>query len=122
MTDSRTAITERLDKNDNLLPGLNSWSVFTCTEDQKTSHLAGDMGEVETWIQRLLLAQAPVSGRTRVEVHLHSPSTNLPLIFAAPESNQFPLIDFPIHIPLELLGEEARLNVLTCISLEHKVS
>ena len=122
MTDSRTAITERLDKNDNLLPGLNSWSVFTCTEDQKTSHLAGDMGEVETWIQRLLLAQAPVSGRTRVEVHLHSPSTNLPLIFAAPESNRFPLIDFPIHIPLELLGEEARLNVLTCISLEHKVS
>ena len=122
MIDSRTAITGRLHKNDNLLPGLNSWSVFTCTEDQKTSHLAGDMDEVETWIQRLLLAQAPVSGPTRVEVHLHSPSTNLPLIFAAPESNQFPLIDFPIHIPLELLGEEARLNVLTCISLEHKVS
>ena len=122
MIDSRTTITERLDKNDNLLPGLNSLSVFTCTEDQKTSHLAGDMDEVETWIQRLLLAQAPVSGRTHVEVHLHSPSTNLPLIFAAPESNQFPLIDFPIHIPLELLGEEARLNVLTCISLEYKVS
>ena len=80
------------------------------------------MDEVETWIQRLLLAQAPVLGPTRVEVHLHSPSTNLPLIFAAPESNRFPLIDFPIHIPLELLGEEARLNVLTCISLEHKVS
>ena len=122
MIDSRTAITGRLHKNDNLLPCLNSWSVFTCTEDKKTSHLAGDMGEVETWIQRLLLAQAPVPGPTRVEVHLHSPSTNLPLIFAAPESNRFPLIDFPIHIPLELLGEEARLNVLTCISLEHKVS
>ena len=122
MIDSRTAITGRLHKNDNLLPGLNSWSVFTCIEDKKTSHLAGDMDEVETWIQRLLLAQAPVSGRTRVEVQLHSPSTYPPLIFAAPESNRFPLIDFPIHIPLELLGEEARLNVLTCISLEHKVS
>ena len=53
MIDSRTAITGRLDKNDNLFRGLNSWSVFTCTEDQKTSHLAGDMGEVETWIQQL---------------------------------------------------------------------
>ena len=121
MIDSRTGITGRLDKNDNLLPGLNSWSVFTCTEDQKTSHLAGDMDEVETWIQRLLLAQAPVSGRTRVEVQLHSPSTYPPLIFAAPESNRFPLIDFPIHIPLELLGVETCLKVLTCILLEHKV-
>ncbi|KAJ7370994.1 DEATH domain [Desmophyllum pertusum] len=79
MIDSRTGITGKCDKNDNIVPGLNSWSVFTCTEDQKTSHLAHDMEEVETWIQRLLLAQAPVPGRTRVEVHLHSPDTYPPL-------------------------------------------
>lgn len=122
MIDSRTGITGKCDKNDNIVPGLNSWSVFTCTEDQKTSHLAHDMEEVETWIQRLLLAQAPVPGRTRVEVHLHSPDTYPPLTFAMPELNRFSLIDFPIHIPLELLGVETCLKVLTCILLEHKVS
>ncbi|KAK2569106.1 MAP kinase-activating death domain protein [Acropora cervicornis] len=122
MIDSRTGLTSKLDKNDNIVPGINSWSVFTCTEDQKTSHLASDMDEVETWIQRLLLAQAPVAGRTRVELHLHSPDTYTPLTFALPETNRFPLIDFPIHIPLELLGVETCLKVLTCILLEHKVS
>lgn len=122
MIDSRTGLIIKLDKNDNIVPGLNSWPVFTCTEDQKTSHLANDMDEVETWIQRLLLAQAPVPGRTRVELHLHSPDTYPPLTFAVPETNRFPLIDFPIHIPLELLGVETCLKVLTCILLEHKVS
>ncbi|XP_068760950.1 MAP kinase-activating death domain protein-like isoform X2 [Montipora capricornis] len=121
MIDSRTGLITKLDKNDNIIPGINSWSVFTCTEDQKTSHLANDMEEVETWIQRLLLAQAPVAGRTRVELHLHSPETYPPLTFALPESNRFPLVDFPIHIPLELLGVETCLKVLTCILLEHKV-
>ena len=121
MIDSRTGI-NKCDKNDNVVQGLNSWSVFTCTEDQKTSSLAGDMEEVETWIQRLLLAQAPVPGRSRVELQLHSPDSYPPLTFAIPESNRFPLMDFPIHIPLELLGVETCLKVLTCILLEHKVS
>lgn len=123
MIDSRTGIGGKgLDKNDNIVPGLHSWSVFTCTEDQKTSHLARDMEEVETWIQRLLLAQAPMPGRTRVELHLHSPDSYPPLTFAMPELNRFSLVDFPIHIPLELLGVETCLKVLTCILLEHKVS
>ena len=123
MIDSRTGIGGKgLDKNDNIVPGLHSWSVFTCTEDQKTSHLARDMEEVETWIQRLLLAPAPMPGRTRVEVHLHSPDSYPPLTFAMPELNRFSLVDFPIHIPLELLGVETCLKVLTCILLEHKVS
>lgn len=122
MIDSRTGINGKCDKNENIIPGLNSWPVFTCTEDQKTSHLARDMEEVETWIQRLLLAQAPVPGKTRVEVQLHSPDTYSPLIFAMPELNRFSLVDFPIHIPLELLGVETCLKVLTCILLEHKVS
>ncbi|XP_078346326.1 MAP kinase-activating death domain protein-like isoform X2 [Oculina patagonica] len=120
MIDSRIG-GKGLDKNDNVVPGLHSWSVFTCTEDQKTSHLARDMEEVETWIQRLFLAQAPISGRTRVEVHLHSPESYPPLTFAMPELNRFSLVDFPIHIPLELLGVETCLKVLTCILLEHKV-
>ena len=119
MIDSRVGV---FDKNDNLIPGLNSWSVFTCTEDQKTSPLADDMAEVETWIQRLLLAPAPVAGKTRVEVELLSPNTYPLLTFAIPESHRFALIDFPVHIPLELLGVETCLKVLTCILLEHKVS
>lgn len=121
MIDSRTGINSKCDKNDNIIPGLNSWPVFTCTEDQRASHLARDMEEVETWIQRLFLAQAPVPGKTRVEVQLHSPEIYSPLTFAMPESNRFSLVDFPIHIPLELLGVETCLKVLTCILLEHKV-
>lgn len=121
MIDSRVG-RDSYDKNDNLIPGLDSWSVFTCTEDQKTSPLAEDMAEVETWIQRLLLAPAPLPGRTKVEVELLCPNLYPPLTFAMPESHRFPLIDFPVHIPLELLGVETCLKVLTCILLEHKVS
>ncbi|PFX25764.1 MAP kinase-activating death domain protein [Stylophora pistillata] len=121
MIDSRTGINRKCDKNDNIIPDLNSWPVFTRTGDQRASHLARDMEEVETWIQRLFLAQAPVPGKTRVEVQLHSPEIYSPLTFAMPESNRFSLVDFPIHIPLELLGVETCLKVLTCILLEHKV-
>lgn len=109
------------DKNENVVPGLESWSVFTCTEDPKLSHLKEEMSEIEIWIQRLLLAPAPVQGRTKVNMELLCPETYPSLIFSTPEHSRFPLIDFPVHIPLELLGVETCLKVLTCILMEHKV-
>ena len=112
---------EKFDKNDNFIPGLHSWSVLTCSEDPKISPLAGDIEDVETWVQRLLQAPSAIPGRTRVEVELLPPSSYPPLSFALPESYRFPLIDFPVHIPFELLGVETCLKVLTCILLEHKV-
>ena len=112
---------EKFDKNDNFIPGLHSWSVLTCSEDPKISPLAADIEDVETWVQRLLQAPSAIPGRTRVEVELLPPSSYPPLSFALPESYRFPLIDFPVHIPFELLGVETCLKVLTCILLEHKV-
>ncbi|XP_031564947.1 MAP kinase-activating death domain protein-like isoform X2 [Actinia tenebrosa] len=120
MIDSRVGKTSN-DKNENTIPGLESWSVFTCTEDPKLSALAEEMAEIETWIHRLLLAPAPMQGRTKVNMELLCPETYPSLLFSSPENSRLPLIDFPVHIPLELLGVETCLKVLTCILLEQKV-
>ena len=45
-----------------------------------------------------------------------------PLLFALPDHTRFTLIDYPLHLPLELLGVETCLKVLTAIMLEFKVS
>ena len=44
-----------------------------------------------------------------------------PLVFALPDHTRFSLVDFPLHLPLELLGVDTCLKVLSCIMLEHKV-
>ena len=44
-----------------------------------------------------------------------------PLVFALPEHTRFSLVDFPLHLPLELLGVDTCLKVITCIMLENKV-
>jgi hypothetical protein len=44
-----------------------------------------------------------------------------PLLFALPDHTRFTLIDFPLHLPLELLGVDTCLKVLTAIMLEYKV-
>ena len=44
-----------------------------------------------------------------------------PLLFALPDHTRFSLIDFPLHLPLELLGVDTCLKVLTAIMLEYKV-
>jgi hypothetical protein len=43
------------------------------------------------------------------------------LIFALPDHTRFSLVDFPLHLPLELLGVDICLKVLTLILLENKV-
>ena len=45
-----------------------------------------------------------------------------PLLFALPDHTRFTMIDFPLHLPLELLGVDTALKVLTAIMLEYKVS
>jgi len=44
-----------------------------------------------------------------------------PLIFALPDHTRFSLVDFPLHLPLELLGVDTCLKVLTVIMMEHKL-
>lgn len=80
-----------------------------------------DVREIETWILRLLSAPVPVPGRTRVEMEVLEPSILPPFVFALPDHTRFSLVDFPLHLPLELLGVDTCLRVLTLILLENKV-
>ncbi|XP_048518295.1 MAP kinase-activating death domain protein isoform X6 [Dendroctonus ponderosae] len=98
------------------------WSVLTGqSSDGASSIVLHDVKEIETWILKLLSAPVPIPGKTRVEVEVLSPSVYEPLVFALPSHTRFTLVDFPLHLPLELLGVETCVKVLTIILLENKV-
>ncbi|GJQ84730.1 hypothetical protein Trydic_g21135 [Trypoxylus dichotomus] len=98
------------------------WSVITSQASESTpSIVLHDVREIETWILRLLSSPVPIPGKTKVEVEVLSPSVYQPLVFALPDHTRFTLVDFPLHLPLELLGVDTCLKVLTLILLENKV-
>ncbi|XP_031825818.1 rab3 GDP-GTP exchange factor isoform X7 [Nomia melanderi] len=98
------------------------WSVLTGQVLEGTpSIVLHDVREIETWILRLLSSPVPVPTKTRVEVEIVSQSMQPPLCFALPDHTRFSLVDFPLHLPLELLGVDICLKVLTLILLEHKI-
>uniref|UniRef100_A0A1I8P2U7 MAP kinase-activating death domain protein n=1 Tax=Stomoxys calcitrans TaxID=35570 RepID=A0A1I8P2U7_STOCA len=100
----------------------NVWTVLTGLASESTSSIMlHDVKEIETWILRLLSTPVPVPGSTRVEVGILSPTVHDPLLFALPDHTRFSLVDFPLHLPLELLGVETCLKVWTLIMLENKV-
>lgn len=99
------------------------WSVLTGQALGDTpSIVLHDVREIETWILRLLSSPVPVPAKTRVEVEIISSSMQPPLCFALPDHTRFSLVDFPLHLPLELLGVDICLKVLTLILLENKVN
>ncbi|XP_038111583.1 MAP kinase-activating death domain protein isoform X3 [Culex quinquefasciatus] len=98
------------------------WNVLTSQVTESTPSLVlHDVKAIETWILRLLSAPVPIPGSTRVEVEALSPLIHQPLVFALPDHTRFSLVDFPLHLPLELLGVETCLKVLTLILLEYKI-
>ncbi|XP_039496662.1 MAP kinase-activating death domain protein isoform X8 [Drosophila santomea] len=100
----------------------NVWTVLTGhVSDATPSIVLHDVREIETWILRLLSTPVPVPGSTRVEVEVLSPTVHEPLLFALPDHTRFSLVDFPLHLPLELLGVETCLKVWTLIMQENKV-
>ncbi|XP_023933689.1 MAP kinase-activating death domain protein-like, partial [Lingula anatina] len=54
-------------------------------------------------------------------VDILPPEMSAPMVFALPDHTRFSLVDFPLHLPLELLGVETCLKVLACIILENKI-
>ncbi|XP_047669180.1 MAP kinase-activating death domain protein isoform X28 [Tachysurus fulvidraco] len=90
-------------------------------EKEKGTQLLHDLREMESWVYRLLRSPVPVAGVRRVDVEVLPPELQPALTFALPDSSRFCLVDFPLHLPLELLGVDACLQVLSCILLEHKV-
>ncbi|XP_040184182.1 LOW QUALITY PROTEIN: MAP kinase-activating death domain protein [Rana temporaria] len=99
------------------------WRIFTGSLqlEEKSNVLLHDLREIEAWIYRLLRSPTPVPGQKRVDVEILPLELQPPLTFALPEPSRFSLVDFPLHLPLELLGVDACLQVLSCILLEHKV-
>lgn len=99
------------------------WRVFTgaLSVEEKGSQLLADLREIESWVYRLLRSPVPVAGQRRVDVEVLPHELKRPLTFALPDSSRFSMVDFPLHLPLELLGVDACLQVLSCVLLEHKV-
>ncbi|NXW41054.1 MADD protein, partial [Nyctiprogne leucopyga] len=100
-----------------------TWRIFTGSllVEEKSSALLHNLREIEAWIYRLLRSPMPVAGQKRVDVEVLPHELQPALTFALPDPSRFTLVDFPLHLPLELLGVDACLQVLTCILLEHKV-
>nr|VZI39312.1 unnamed protein product [Spirometra erinaceieuropaei] len=98
------------------------WSAIT-GGTPKISHPAvkKSIDEIDTWILRLLSTPSPVAGRTCVKVFLEPPEFGEPVIFALPDKNRFSLVDFPLQLPLKLLGPQKFLKVLFALLLEQKV-
>ncbi|XP_033095553.1 MAP kinase-activating death domain protein-like isoform X4 [Anneissia japonica] len=97
------------------------WGVLTGICNEIPAMVRHDIREIETWILRLLSAPVPVPGKTRVELDVLPNNLQSPLTFALPDHTRFSLVDYPLHLPLELLGVETCLKVLTLIILENKV-
>ncbi|KAJ8394925.1 hypothetical protein AAFF_G00040480 [Aldrovandia affinis] len=99
------------------------WRVFTgaLSVEEKGSVLLQDLREIESWVYRLLRSPVPAAGQKRVDVEVLPREMQPALTFALPDSSRFSMVDFPLHLPLELLGVDACLQVLSCILLEHKV-
>uniref|UniRef100_A0A3Q3WHQ9 MAP kinase-activating death domain protein n=1 Tax=Mola mola TaxID=94237 RepID=A0A3Q3WHQ9_MOLML len=99
------------------------WRVFTgaLSVEEKGSQLLADLREIESWVYRLLRSPVPVASQRRVDVEVLPHELKRSLTFALPDNSRFSMVDFPLHLPLELLGVDACLQVLTCILLEHKV-
>ncbi|XP_022088226.1 MAP kinase-activating death domain protein-like isoform X2 [Acanthaster planci] len=95
------------------------WGVLTGICSDIPPLVRHDVRQIETWILRFLSAPVPVPGKTRVEIQVLD--TQPPMIFALPDHTRFSLADFPLHLPLELLGVDTCLRVLTLIMLENKV-
>ncbi|XP_071345377.1 MAP kinase-activating death domain protein isoform X9 [Trachinotus anak] len=99
------------------------WRVFTgaMSVEEKGSQLLADLREIESWVYRLLRSPVPLASQRRVDVEVLPHELKRPLTFALPDNSRFSMVDFPLHLPLELLGVDACLQVLSCVLLEHKV-
>ena len=98
-----------------------NWAIFLKSSDLLPDVVKTHLSEIDEWVNNLLKIPLPAAGVNRVEVELLPRHIQPPLTFALPEKSRFSFLDYPIHLPLELLGVETCLKILTCILLEHKV-
>ncbi|CAL8096135.1 unnamed protein product [Calicophoron daubneyi] len=98
------------------------WGMLTGANSTATSPLIiRSVHEIEAWILRLLSAPAPVPGKTCVHLYVQPKALNKPMVFALPDKSRLPLVDFPLHLPFQVLGIARALRILVCLLLEQKV-
>nr|CAB3263591.1 MAP kinase-activating death domain protein-like [Phallusia mammillata] len=98
------------------------WSVLSgCRSNNVSGVVLHDVREIEDWILRLIACPVPIAGKNKVVIQLLPEDMLLPSIIALPDPTRLSLLDFPLHLPLELLGIDLCLEVLTAVMLEHKV-
>ncbi|CAI2355571.1 unnamed protein product [Caenorhabditis sp. 36 PRJEB53466] len=98
------------------------WAIVTGHyNDQIPPEVMKEIKEIETWILMLLSSPVPVPGKTKVQIEVMPQDLSQVFEFALPDHTRFTLIDFPLHIPFELLGIDMALRVLTAAMLEFKI-
>ena len=94
-----------------------------------TGHWVGDIPtqvmheirSIETWILTILSSPVPIPGKTKLELEV-LPTNLMPVIsFALPDHTRFSLVDFPLHLPIELLDVDTVIRLMTAVMLEYKV-
>ncbi|TMS37002.1 hypothetical protein L596_004034 [Steinernema carpocapsae] len=81
-----------------------------------------EIRQLETWILMLMSSPVPVPGKTKVQLDVMPEDIELSKFeFALPDHTRFSLVDFPLHLPLELLGVDTAVQVLAAVMLEYKV-
>nr|XP_018672670.1 MAP kinase-activating death domain protein isoform X3 [Ciona intestinalis] len=98
------------------------WSVLAgCGAGNVSGVVTHDLREIESWIANLISCPVPLPGKNKVTLQLLPPCVQTPSTIALPDPTRLTLLDFPLHLPLELLGIELCLSTLTAVMLEHKV-
>ncbi|CAJ0563972.1 unnamed protein product, partial [Mesorhabditis spiculigera] len=98
------------------------WSVLTGSwQDTIPTEVMKEIKQIETWILMMLSSPVPVPGKTKVQLEILPPEIIPMFSFALPDHTRFSLVDFPLHLPFELLGIEAAVKVLSAVMLEYKV-
>ncbi|ULT79446.1 hypothetical protein L3Y34_010217 [Caenorhabditis briggsae] len=98
------------------------WAILTGHyNDPIVPEVMKEIKEVETWILMLLSSPVPVPGKTKVQIEVMPMDLSQIFEFALPDHTRFTLIDFPLHIPFEILGIDLALRVLTAAMLEFKI-
>ncbi|VDM95490.1 unnamed protein product [Thelazia callipaeda] len=80
-----------------------------------------DIRELETWILMLLSAPVPIPGKTKLLLEVLPMNVSQAFEFALPDHTRFSFVDFPLHLPFELLGIDTTIKVMAALMLESKV-
>ena len=86
---------------------------LTTKSNRRLKSIIKNVSEIEIWIDRLLGAPYPKEMEASVELEVF-PWNNLVLTFALPDKQRLSLCDFPLHLPLELLGVSRCLQASIC--------